>query len=120
MEAVSGPGAGGGTAIASLGRRGRGDADADSMGYDEVRAVLLSFVDDDGKGGMTRLVLYCYRTLTPTVTGCDTKFVLLGFRKAWYHHSQSQTEIIFWLIYQQSISGRYDAHISTVNMLSTR
>ena len=26
-------------AIASLGRRGRGDADADSMGYDEVRAM---------------------------------------------------------------------------------
>lgn len=36
MEAVSGPSAGGGTSIASLGRRGRGDADADSMGYDEV------------------------------------------------------------------------------------
>lgn len=47
MEAVSGPGAGGGTAIASLGRRGRGDADADSMGYDEVGAILLSFPDAD-------------------------------------------------------------------------
>lgn len=35
IEAVSGPSAGGG-AFASLGRRGRGDVDADSMGYDEV------------------------------------------------------------------------------------
>lgn len=41
IEAVSGPGAGGGIAIASLGRRGRGDVDADSMGYDEVRAIQL-------------------------------------------------------------------------------
>lgn len=36
MEAVSGPSFGGGMAISSLGRRGRGDPDADSMGYDEV------------------------------------------------------------------------------------
>ena len=36
MEAVAGPSAGVG-AIASLAKRGRGDADADSMGYDEVR-----------------------------------------------------------------------------------
>ncbi len=41
MEAVSGPGAGGVTAIASLRGRGRGDVDADSMGYDEVRAVAM-------------------------------------------------------------------------------
>lgn len=40
MEAVSGPGAATGVAIASLGRRGRGDVDADSMGYDEVRFWL--------------------------------------------------------------------------------
>lgn len=37
MEAVAGPGAATGAAIASLGRRGRGDVDADSMGYDEVK-----------------------------------------------------------------------------------
>lgn len=36
MEAVAGPSAGVG-GIASLARRGRGDVDADSMGYDEVR-----------------------------------------------------------------------------------
>lgn len=40
MEAVAGPGAGSG-GIASLGRRGRGDADADSMGYDEVRTMHI-------------------------------------------------------------------------------
>lgn len=44
IEAVSGPGAGGGTAIASLGRRGRGDVDAHSMGYDEVRAASALFL----------------------------------------------------------------------------
>lgn len=46
MEAVAGPNAGGG-AIGSLGRRGRGDVDADSMGYDEVIRVkkcLRSYV----------------------------------------------------------------------------
>lgn len=31
-------------AIASLGRRGRGDVDADSMGYDEVRALSTTAV----------------------------------------------------------------------------
>lgn len=35
MEAVAGPSAARGT-IASLARRGRGELDADSMGYDEV------------------------------------------------------------------------------------
>lgn len=35
MEAVAGPSPGGGT-VASLARRGRGEVDADSMGYDEV------------------------------------------------------------------------------------
>lgn len=39
MEAVAGPGAASG-AIASLARRGRGDVDADSMGYDEVGGSL--------------------------------------------------------------------------------
>lgn len=41
MEAVAGPGAAGG-AIASLARRGRGDLDADSMGYDEVYLHLMT------------------------------------------------------------------------------
>eukprot|EP00903_Cladosiphon_okamuranus_P007182 g6974.t1 len=43
IEAVSGSGAGGGTAIASLGRRGRGDVDADSMGYDELMLLVRRF-----------------------------------------------------------------------------
>ncbi|CAM9603690.1 unnamed protein product [Ectocarpus sp. 12 AP-2014] len=43
MEAVSGPSSGGGMAISSLGRRGRGDPDADSMGYDELMLLVRRF-----------------------------------------------------------------------------
>lgn len=42
-----GPGARGSAAVASLARRGRGNPDSDSMGYDEVREIRRYCLDPD-------------------------------------------------------------------------
>lgn len=59
MEAVAGPGAAGG-AIVSLARRGRGDLDADSMGYDEVRVHLIA----DSPGRKQHVEIYAVEVVS--------------------------------------------------------